>query len=232
MLPQLRVYVQAQLCVHVHSCVSVCVYTQSDVGLSSPLDMPGGGSGDRIHCCCRPSFCDNVIMGQDSWQLCFLSAQIFCDINNKCQSSAMSTTTQQAHDWVLMCPLSLLPSSSTSLLTFFLLIPVCLYSASYLPFSVSTLVSMCYCAQQSFPPTQTWLPSFYSYLQMPLHAKWSIKSEHGHIKTWYHTLFSEFWGNICDISRHLLHSWIPINSQMYDPPIQGVFPPLVRWTLG
>ncbi|CAG01039.1 unnamed protein product [Tetraodon nigroviridis] len=28
-------------------------------------------------------------MGRDSWQLCFLSAQIFCNINSKCHSGAM-----------------------------------------------------------------------------------------------------------------------------------------------
>lgn len=61
--------------------------------------------GDRIHCCCRPSFRDNVIMGGDSWQLRFLSAQIFYYINNERHSPAMSATAQWAHDCILMCPL-------------------------------------------------------------------------------------------------------------------------------
>lgn len=81
----------------------------STVGWSSPLDMPEDDLGDRIHCCCRSSFWDNVIMGRDRWQLCFLSAQIFYNVNNECHSLAMSTMAKQVHEYIPMCPLILSP---------------------------------------------------------------------------------------------------------------------------
>lgn len=67
------------------------------------------GDWIRCRCRCRPSLCDNVVMGRDSWQLCFLSARIFCDINSKCHSRAVSTADQQTHDSTLMCALILVP---------------------------------------------------------------------------------------------------------------------------
>lgn len=47
---------------------------------------------------CWPSFPDNVIMGRDSWQLRFLSAQISRDINNEWHGRATSAAAQRAHD--------------------------------------------------------------------------------------------------------------------------------------
>lgn len=88
----------------------------------APLDSLGSAPGDRIRCRCWPSFCDNIVMRQDSWQLCFLSARIFCDINSKCHSGAVSTAAQQTHDTILMCTLILLP--------FFFLLPL---NSFYLP---------------------------------------------------------------------------------------------------
>lgn len=80
--------------------------------------MPGAGPGDRIRSRCWPSFCDNVVMGRDSWQLCFLSARIFCDINNKCHSGAVSIAAQQTHDRILMCTLILLHPPPPFLFTY------------------------------------------------------------------------------------------------------------------
>lgn len=83
--------------VYVYMCTCPCPqWTRS------PLDMPGGNSGDRIQCHCWPSFWDNVIIGVygcawwgwDSWQLRFLSAQIFYYINNEFHSPAMSGAAQ------------------------------------------------------------------------------------------------------------------------------------------
>lgn len=93
------------------------------VGPRSPLDMPGGGSGDRLHCYCRPSFWDNVIMGRESWRLRFLSAQIFYDINNEHHSPAMSPTTQHAHDSILMRPFLLSPPFHSFYLSQFIFTP-------------------------------------------------------------------------------------------------------------
>lgn len=66
-------------------------------------DGPGAGPGDQARARCRSSFCGNVVMGRDSWQLCFLSARILCDISNKCHGGAMSTVAQQTHEGILMC---------------------------------------------------------------------------------------------------------------------------------
>lgn len=128
---------------------------------SSPLGTPGGGSGDRIHCRCRPSFWDNVIMGRDSWQLHFLSAQISYDINNECHGPAMSTTAQRVHDCFLMCPLMSLPSLFHLLLSFFqppqlISIP----SPLLFIFTFSSLIHRSYGEYQSFPPTQMRLSLF------------------------------------------------------------------------
>lgn len=63
---------------------------------------PGAGLGDQTCARCRSSFCGNVVMGRDSWQLCFLSARILCDISNKCHGGAMSTAVQQTHKGILI----------------------------------------------------------------------------------------------------------------------------------
>lgn len=60
-------------------------------------------------------------------------------------------------------------------------------------------------------------PHFYSYFQMPLHAKRSIKAEHGHssdIRQGFQH-FGTFWGNIVIFEN--INSEAPINSQIFDP---------------
>lgn len=87
--------------------VEVCVTTARDLMLLWTRQR--AAPGELIRCRFWPSLCDNVVMWRDSWQLCFLSAQIFWDINTKCHSGAVSTAAQQTHDSILMCTLIPLP---------------------------------------------------------------------------------------------------------------------------
>lgn len=140
---------------------------------SSPLDMPGGSSGDRIHCRCRPSFWDNVIMGG--------TAGSFVSCRRKFSTtSIMSATTQP---WALR--LSRRMSVFSCVLSFSLVspfpplpLPIYLYSLLHSLFFSSSPYSFISVTPHInlFLLHKSVCPHFYSYIQMPLHAKWSVKA--------------------------------------------------------
>lgn len=105
---------------------------------------------------CRPSFPDDVIMGRDSWQLRFLSAQISRDINNEWHGRATSAAAQRAHDCSSRSPA--LPLSLCVLIPFFFFFHLPRFISIPSPllfiFSFSFLIRWSYGEYQSFPPTQ------------------------------------------------------------------------------
>lgn len=104
-------------------------------------------------------FCGNVLMGRGSWQLCFLSARILCDISNKCHGGAMSTAAQQTHKGILvrfLLPRSFNPPQ-------FILIP-----APLSPLPLSLLSFICVTLNINLLlPHKCICPHFWSHSQMP-----------------------------------------------------------------
>lgn len=120
-----------------------------------------------------------------------------------------------------MCPLILSPFSSLYFLSlsFFSPFPIYLYSISFaLVFPLSPFSFICVTVHINlFLLHKCVCPHFYSYFQMPLHAKRSIKAEHGHssdIRQGFQH-FGTFWGNIVIFEN--INSEAPINSQIFDP---------------